>query len=66
MNRMWAIPELYIVKIYTNLQQVYEYQIREYSGTEAKNIAITKFNAIRLTDETITNVKVFKIGLKAF
>lgn len=66
MNRMWAIPELYIVKIYTNLQQVYEYQIREYSGAEAKNIAVTKFNAIRLNDEIATKVKVFKIGLKAF
>lgn len=66
MNRMWAIPEIYIVKIYTNLQQIYEYQIRAYGGTEAKNIAVTKFNTIRLDDEAITDIKAFKIGLKAF
>ncbi len=61
MNRTWAIPDIYVVKIYTNLQQIYEYQIRAYDGTEAKITATIKFNAIRLADETITNVKVFKI-----
>ena len=66
MNRMWAIPEIYVVKIYTNLQQVYEYQIRAYGGTEAKNTAIIMFKEIRLNDEIATKVEIFKIGLKAF
>lgn len=66
MNRMWAIPELYIVKIYTDFQQLYEYQIRAYGGTEAKNTAMARFIAIRLDDEAITDIQVFKMGLKAF
>ena len=63
---IWAVPELYTVKFYTNLQQVYEYETKAYTINGAKNNVLAKFNEIRLPNEDITKIEVIKLGLKAF
>ena len=63
---IWAVPELYTVKFYTNLQQVYEYETKAYTINGAKNNVLASFNEIRLPDEHITKIEVIKLGLKAF
>lgn len=63
---IWAVPELYTVKIYTSLQWVYEYETKAYTINEAKDNILAKFNETRLPNEDITKIEVIKLGLKAF
>lgn len=63
---IWAVPELYTVKFYTNLQQVYEYETRAYTIYGAKNSVLAKFNENHLPEEYITKIRVIKLGLRAF
>jgi len=65
-NTIWAVPELYTVKFYTNLQQIYEYETKAYTINGAKNNVLVNFNKNHLPDEYITKIEVIKLGLKIF
>ena len=62
----WAIVQIYVVKIYTNLQQVYEYQFKAYNANEARIHALNAFGENRLIDEEIRKIEVIDLNLKVF